>query len=383
MHAMAAGNLALTERLESHLALCLTCRNCETVCPAKVNYGRLIDYGRALIEARRTRPLTQRLIREIAMDKLMARPQRLRKLASVMRFYQRSGLQWSLRKTRLLALLGLSQWDAKLPPLPAQTRWRSVYPGRAPKRGDVGLFIGCVTSIADGQTLMAAIRVLNALGYDVHIPPHQTCCGALHQHSGELTKATALMQQNIAAFDTGRLDAIISIASGCGAMLLEYNDYLQDDSRAQVFASKTQDISHFLDDREWPKEVSLAPLAARIAVHDPCTLKNVLPKVRAPYHLLEKIPAVQLCALPENNLCCGAAGTYFLTQTKMAEELRASKLETLKQIVPEVLVTSNIGCALHLVNGIRKIDLNVEVLHPVVLIERQLRVGTGKYDEET
>jgi glycolate oxidase iron-sulfur subunit len=378
MHAMADGNLALTERLESHLALCLTCRNCEAVCPAKVNYGRLIDHGRALIEARRARPLTQRLIRKIAMDKLMVQPRQLRKLAGVLRFYQRSGLQWALRKTRLLALLGLSQWDTALPPLPAQTKWRSVYPGRAPKRGDVGLFIGCVTSIADRHTLMAAIRVLNALGYDVHIPPHQACCGALHQHTGELTKAAALMQQNVAAFDTDRLDAIISTASGCGAMLSEYNDCLRDDPRARIFASKTQDISHFLADYEWPKEVSLAPLPARIAVHDPCTLNNVLRHGDKPYRLLEKIPAVQLCPLPENDLCCGAAGTYFLTQTEMAEELRTNKLEALKQIVPEVLVTSNIGCALHLVNGIRKIDLNVEVLHPIVLIERQLRVGTGK-----
>lgn len=380
---MAAGNLALTERLESHLALCLTCRNCEAVCPAKVNYGRLIDYGRALIEARRPRPFRQRLIRKIAMDKLMAQPRRLRKLASVLRFYQRSGLQWCLRKARLLTLLGLSQWEAELPPLPTQTKWRSVYPGRAPKQGDVGLFIGCVASVADRQTLMAAIRVLNALGYDVHVPPQQACCGALHQHSGGLTKAAALMQQNVAAFDTDRLDAIISVASGCGAMLSEYNDCLQADPRAQIFASKTQDISHFLGDCQWPKEVSLAPLATRVAVHDPCTLRNVLQKGHAPYHLLEKIPAVQLCPLPENNLCCGAAGTYFLTQTEMAEELRANKLEALKQIVPEVLVTSNIGCALHLLNGIRKIDLNVEVLHPVVLIERQLRVGTGKYDKET
>ena len=383
MHAMASGHLPLTARLESHLALCLACRNCEAVCPAMVNYGRLIDHGRALIEARRARPLAQRLIRKIAMDKLIARPRRLRKLAHVLRFYQRSGLQWSLRKTRLLGLLGLSQWDAKLPPLPAQTKWRPVYPGRAPKRGDVGLFIGCVTSIADGQTLMAAIRVLNALGYDVHIPPRQACCGALHQHAGELTKAAALMQQNVAAFDTDRLDAIISIASGCGAMLSEYNDCLQDDPRAQIFASKTQDISHFLGDCEWPKEVSLAPLAARIAVHDPCTLTNVLRHEDKPYRLLEKIPAVQLCPLPENNLCCGAAGTYFLTQTEMAEELRTSKLEALKQIVPEVLVTSNIGCALHLVDGIRAIGLNVEVLHPVALIDRQLRVGTEKCGKET
>ena len=138
-----------------------------------VNYGQLIDHGRALIEARRARPLAQRLIRKIAMDTLIARPRHLRAIAHVLRLYQRSGLQWSLRKMRLLALLGLSQWDAKLPLLPAQTKWRPVYPGRAPKRGDVGLFIGCVTSIADGQTLMAATRVLNELGYDVHIQPTQ------------------------------------------------------------------------------------------------------------------------------------------------------------------------------------------------------------------
>lgn len=376
MHAIANGQLSVTTRLESHLALCLTCRNCETVCPANVNYGRLIDQGRALIEARRARPLTQRLMRWIVMDQLLARPRRLRSFANLLRLYQRSGLQWSLRKTRLLALLGLSHWEAKLPPLPAQTKWRPVYPGRAPKRGDVGLFVGCVTNIADRQTLMAAIRVLNTLGYDVHIPPQQACCGALHQHGGEPTKAAKLMQQNVAAFDTDRLDAIVSIASGCGAMLSEYHQCLPGNPRAQIFASKSEDISHFLVDCEWPKEVSLAPLPIRVAVHDPCTMRNVLQKVHAPYHLLEKIPAVQLCPLRENNLCCGAAGTYLLTQPEMAKKLRASKLESLKQIVPEVLVTSNIGCALHLVDGIRTTDLKVEVLHPVVLIERQLRINS-------
>ncbi len=374
MHAIANGQLSVTTRLESHLALCLTCRNCETVCPANVNYGRLIDQGRALVEARRARPLTQRLMRWLVMDQLLARPRRLHTLANLLRLYQRSGLQWSLRKTRLLALLGLSKLEAKLPPLPAQTKWRPVYPGRAPKRGDVGLFVGCVSNVVDRQTLTAAIRVLNMLGYDVHIPPRQTCCGALHQHSGELTKAATLMQQNVAAFDTDRLDAIVSIASGCGAMLSEYHQCLPDNSGAQIFVSKTQDICHFLVNCEWPREKSLAPLAMRVAVHDPCTMKNVLQKTHAPYHLLEKIPAVQLCPLGENNLCCGAAGTYLLTQSEMAEKLRANKLESLRQILPEILVTSNIGCALHLLDGIGTTDLKVEVLHPVVLIERQLRI---------
>lgn len=376
MRALARGDLPLTARLESHLALCLACRNCENVCPANVGYGRLIDSGRAFIEANRSRSFAERILRKMTMDGLIARPRNLRLLANVLRVYQKSGLQRFFRAARLLRLFGLAQWDSQLPLIPPQPAWRQSYPAQAPRRGGVGLFTGCVTGIVDRQTLLAAIYILNRLGYDVHVPHGQVCCGALHQHNGELETAVVLMRRNIDAFAADPLHAIISTASGCGAMLAEYVDCLPDDARAAAFSTRVRDISRFLLDCEWPAELQPAPLDARIAVHDPCTLTNVLRAQDHAYRLLESIPGTGIYPLPENNLCCGAAGVYFLTQPNMAKSLRAHKLKTLKQLVPDILVTSNIGCALHLAHGIEEAGLNIEVIHPIVLIERQLRAAS-------
>lgn len=378
LRALARDDLPLTPQLESHLDLCLTCRNCERVCPANVAYGRLIDSGRAFIEARRPRPFVERLLRKLTMNMLIAKPSNLRRFAQMLRLYQKSGLQRFLRIIYLLRLFGLDRWDRQLPPIPPQPAWRESYPAQAPRRGCVALFIGCVTGITDRPTLLAAIHILNRLGYDVHVPRGQVCCGALHQHGGEAKTAASLMQRNIDVFDAERVDAIISTASGCGAMLAEYADCLPHESRVRAFSVKVRDISHFVCDSVWPADTRLAPSTACIAVHDPCTLSNVLHDERYIYRLLERIPGVEVYPLPDNNLCCGAAGAYVLTQAKMANRLRANKLQALTQCAPDVITTSNIGCALHLQHGIREIGLNIEVLHPIVLIQRQLQAASSK-----
>lgn len=378
MRALARNELPLTARLESHLSLCLTCRNCEDVCPADVRYGNLIDSARALIEARRPRSFTQRVLRKATMDGLIARPANLRVLGNALRLYQKSGLQRVLRSTRLLRLLRLERWENQLPQIPPQPKWQQRYSAQSTYRGKVGLFTGCATAIFDRETLTAAIQVLTRLGYDVHVPHGQVCCGALHLHAGEPEKAAALIRRNIDAFCPEQIDAVISTASGCGATLVEYADYLPNDPRARAFSTKFSDINRFLSDIDWPADIRLASLNTHIAIHDPCTLRNVLHDETQPYRLLEKIPGTKVSELPENNLCCGAAGVYFLTQANMAESLRTTKLKELVHLKPDILATSNIGCALYLSHGIREAGLNIDVVHPIVLIDRQLQVASGE-----
>lgn len=375
MAALARGHLPVSARLESHLALCLSCRSCERVCPAEVSYGRLIDNGRALIEARRQRPMRERVLRRFTMDALLSRPRRLRMLAKALRAYQVSGLQRALRTTRLLRLAGLQRWESMLPSVPRQPSWRGHYPAQGTPIGRVALFTGCVTGIFDRRTLTAGIHVLNALGYDVHIPGEQTCCGALHQHSGELEKASVLMQQNIRAFDGAAVDAIISTASGCGAMLSEYALLLPDHAGVVPFADRIRDISRFVIDSPWPAHATLTALDTHVAVHTPCTQINVLRDVDSTYRLLEKIPGLRLSTLPENDFCCGAAGVYFLTEPAMANTLRARKLEEFASLRPDMLATSNVGCAMHLQHGLREMHVDTEVVHPIVLIARQLHIS--------
>jgi glycolate dehydrogenase iron-sulfur subunit len=294
-------------------------------------------------------------------------------LAKLLRAYQVSGLQRFLRVTRILKYIQLQRWDDLLPLIPPQPAWQPLYPARGKQQGRVALFTGCVTGIVDRQTLMATIQVLNRLGYDVHVPRQQVCCGALYQHAGETQKASALMRTNVQVFNAEHVDAIISTASGCGAMLAEYPTSLPEDVAARAFAGKIRDISHFVLGIQWPVDVTLSPLEADVAVHTPCTLINVLGHADSGHRLLARIPGLRPLPLPENDSCCGAAGIYFLTQPAMANTLLARKLQALTRMRLNVLATSNVGCAMHLQHGIRGRQLNVEVLHPIVLVSRQLR----------
>lgn len=371
--ALVQGELPASASLEGHLSRCLGCRACEAVCPSNVAYGEIIDNARAELEARRTRPALSRWIRRLLLG-LVARPRQLLRLAGLLRVYQRSGLARLLRRSGLLRAMGLARLEALLPPLHAPPA-PGHHAGHGAARGRVALFTGCVTRAADGATLNAAVTLLNALGYDVDIPPDQTCCGALALHAGEPAAAQALMRRNLEAFDPETCDAVVSTASGCGATLFEYGTQL-DDPRARLMTERLRDVHRLLAETPWPDTLRLAPLPKTIAVHDPCSLRHPLKGQAHVPALLARIPRARVVALPDNHLCCGGAGAYALTQPALATRLRADKIAHLRSLAPDILVSANLGCALHLAAGLREAGLDIEVLHPVALLARQL-AGTG------
>lgn len=372
MLALAKNDLPLSAKLEGHLARCLDCRACEKVCPSYVAYGRALDSARALIVSQRAAS-TGPAHRSVALIRwLVEKPARMRRLGKLLRLYQGTGLQWLLRKSHALRLAGLNRLDAAVPKLPAQKTFAEIYPVTNRPKGRIALFTGCQASLTDQPVLTASIRLLNRLGYETRVPPEQGCCGALHLHGGQAEKAAELMRRNINAFANGS-DAIVSVASGCAATLCEYEKYLEDEESAAKFSSRIKDINQFLADAVWPENIAFHPLPGRIAVHDPCTMTNVLRQENKIYALLGKIPGVEIIPLPENNVCCGAAGTYHLTQAPIAEQLRAPKIDHLGRLAPDILVSSNPGCAGFLAAGLREAGLVIEVMHPVTLLEKQLK----------
>jgi len=108
-------------------------------------------------------------------------------------------------------------------------------------------------------------------------------------------------------------------------------------------------------------------------VHEPCSQRNILKEADAPYALLKRIPELEIISLPGNQQCCGAAGSYMIEHPQMADELRNDKLDAIKATQPDILVSSNIGCALHLAAGIKAENIKLEILHPISLLARQLK----------
>lgn len=366
MQALADGRLQPSASLINHLDRCLACRACERMCPSRVEYGKLIDATRAELKRndKLKPPLQLRMLLRLVTDIA-----RLKRIAAVLRSYQRSGLRWLTRKSGVLKRLDMESLESLLPAIPDGKRFHSHYPAHGERRGSVGLFIGCIGSILEGEIHAATIELLTRIGFEVHIPSTQGCCGALHQHNGETDTARQLAARNRQAFAGLKLDAIISTASGCAAQLFEYNTLYGGELALPAPLLEVCDFlqQHWADDS--PK---LRPRVLRAALHLPCSQRNVLRRPDAVQQLLSRLPGLELEPLAGNDQCCGAAGSYMLTQPDNAAALRRIKLDAVQKQQPQLLLSNNIGCALHLAAGLKEQGIDVEVMHPVVLLARSL-----------
>jgi glycolate oxidase iron-sulfur subunit len=361
IQAWAGGHLGASDKLVEHIDNCLLCRSCERVCPAVVPYGHLIDNFRGQIKAKKKSSLVGLLLKEVSHNKTSNRLAQ-----SGLRFYQSSGLQKTARFFKLPKLLGLDKLDRLLLAQSDQASLIQSYDTEiSPAKGNVGLFIGCMGSLLDHETVNSAVKVLTAAGFNVYLPEQQTCCGALDRHDGDIEKAEHLAAINCSAFAGNDLDAVVTIASGCGSQMQEYQQ--------PELAGKVVDISQFLIKSGCDLSDQMLPLTASVCLHTPCSLKNVMREEQGALTLLKQIPDIKITVLPEAIQCCGSAGSYMLNHPQMAQALLSDLLNVALEDQPEYLISSNIGCALHISAGLRERGVALEVLHPITLIARQLK----------
>jgi glycolate oxidase iron-sulfur subunit len=273
-------------------------------------------------------------------------------------------------------------------------------PAHGTRRARVALFTGCVGDVMFRETNWATARVLQANGCDVVVPRGQVCCGAIHYHAGIEAPALEFMAQNCTAFDPADVDAIIVNVAGCGSMLKDYGHVaggkevvgdqvigdrsgeipasevghrlpMTDDRSPAAFAAKVRDISEFL--------IELGPvpppgeLSIRATYHDACHLAHAQKIRTQPRKLLGMIPKLELVPLDESEICCGAAGTYNLTEPEMAERLAQRKQRHIEATGAEAVFTANAGCLLQIGRRLREAGRPVWVAHPVEALDCSYR----------
>jgi len=345
----------VTARTQLHLDRCLTCRNCETTCPSGVEYGKLLDIGRHMVEERVPRSAGERWLRRI------------------LRFFlpRRYLFTPSLRLGQVFRPLLPGALRAKVPP----RQHAGVWPVATHQR-QVLILDGCVQSGFTPNTNAAAARVLDRLGITVRREPAEQCCGALSFHLNAQDEAKAYMRANIDAWwphvEAG-VEAIVSSASGCGVMVKDYGHVLADDpvyaEKARRISALTRDLGEYLAAQDY------AGLRVdgeqRVAFHPPCTLQHGQKLHGVVEGVLRQV-GFQLTPVPDAHLCCGSAGTYSITQPELSQRLLAQKLDALQSGRPGVIATANIGCQLHLLS-----KAGVAVVHWIELLDRHaVAVGT-------
>ncbi len=369
MRAVADERIPLTQSIQHHLDLCLDCRACETACPSGVEYGRLIEPFRN----HQLEPPTDFFHRWV-LWKLFPDPRLLEKALIPARWASKLGAMYLIRATGLWKLLP-RRWGRMLTLLPPLRRIPPLpdhLPAHGTPRATVALFTGCVANAMFREVHWATARILQANGCDVLIPPQQECCGAIHFHSGGDQPARELADRNIELFDRLGVDAVIANVAGCGAMMKEYGE-LWDDGQGATrgrFAEKVRDVSEFLDELGWTAPLGELPLT--VTYHDACHLAHAQGVREAPRRLLEQIPGLRLVPLDESDTCCGAAGTYNLTQTEMADRLAARKLANILKTGARTIVSANAGCSLQIMREARMQGVQIEVVHPAQLLQRSI-----------
>src|SRR4051812_22273668 len=376
MRAVADRRLAVSPAVRNHLELCLDCRACESACPSGVQYGKLIEPFKVALQASAPPAEKTGLLERLILHHLFPHAGRVKAALLPARLLQRLGVLDLAERVGLTKLLPgtLRRMQAMLPDLRRTGgSLPEVLPPIGPKRARVALFLGCVGDALYPETSAATARVLQQNGCEVVIPRGQACCGAIHYHSGVEAPALRLARRNLGAFDPEAFDAIIVNAAGCGAMLKDYVHLLPaaDHAAAARFVAKVKDVSEFL--------VALGPILPRhplpmkVTYHDACHLCHGQQVRSQPRQLLAMIPGLELVPLEESEICCGAAGTYNLTQPEMSERLGRRKMDHIAATGATLVTTGNVGCILQIARKIKERGSTITVAHPVDLLDRAYR----------
>jgi glycolate oxidase iron-sulfur subunit len=329
----------LSEKTRLHLDRCLTCRACETTCPSGVRYGRLVDIGRAFVEARTMRGPWERIKRRV--------------------------LSYAIPRTGLFkAALRLGQSVGVV----GKSRPAGEWPAPRHERKMLAL-AGCVQPALAPSINAAAARVLDRFG--ISLLETEGCCGAVRFHLNEQEAGRDDMRARIDAWwplvERGEVEAIVMTASGCGVTVREYGHLLAHDPRyrdkAARISAMTRDLSEVVPLEEIPKN----SLEQKIAFQSPCTLQHGQ-QIRGKAESRLARAGYQLTPVNDAHLCCGSAGTYSLLQPEISRELRRRKLAALHEGAPDCIATANIGCLAHLQSGTA-----TPVRHWIELLDEALR----------
>lgn len=323
--ALALGQIEASDKGDLHLDHCLGCRRCEAICPADVKYGHLLTLARE--------------------------QQYLRKPPS----FRIKAINGLLAKPRLLGIAGkVGRLAGELPALPSNIFAKPVAGPHANRNPDnqVAIFVGCIADAYENSTRANLHRLLNAIGFSVKPITEQTCCGTAALHLGDTETAKMLADQNRAAF--GDKLTVLTLATGCHEHL----------------SSSLQTLNVVIDALDFilqhAANLKFKTANKKIALHIPCSQSTVVKSDQSTRQLLSMIPELEIHLLPDRS-CCGAAGFHMLTEPKRAELFRAPLIEDVLKSNACELLSANIGCRLHLANG-----LKIPVRHPIDFLAEHL-----------
>ena len=369
------GELELSRNLIGQMYACFNCLACSDLCPVGIHPADLAVEMRSLEEQHHPKQW-----KRLLFGGLTPHPRRLERTTWPLRVYEHSGFR------SLVYQLGLRRWlpaqlrdmEAMLPHLPRRPLRRSL-PEISAADGDprlrVGFFLGCAQNLMFAQESAATVRVLNRNGCTVITPKETACCGMPALAYGRADAVREQARRNIELFERAGVEYIVTDCATCGSTLKDYGRLLAGDAgweeRAHGFSSKVRDISEFLMDISPQKPAGR--IDARVTYHDPCHLRRGQGVWIQPRDLLRMIDGLEVVEMQEADWCCGSAGSQLITHYETSYRTLKKKMDNIVTTAADLIATGCPGCRMQLNVGVRRQQLQMQVVHPVALLDMAYR----------
>lgn len=356
MQAIDEGRIKANTQALLHIDHCLGCLNCETICPSQVPYGKLIDEFREQHYAAIKKPLiAQAILKQAAKTNGISHFAKLANMPLVKPLLGAAAFVCRLIKCPL-------HIPFDRPPVKFKALYSGNYSDITQRCGEVNLFTGCSGTSLDYRAINDAINLLNQLKFDVYIEGDQSCCGALHQHNGQQKTAEQLLDHCQTALKLANKRPLLFFSPACGERLIKLNGV------------ETYDIRHFILEQLQQQPLTFSTSSQAVALHESCSHRNRLKSASLNIELLKVIPSLQIIKSSNPSLCCGAGGIQSINYPRQAEALLRGKLDSFDFKQTNVLISDNIGCSLHIKTAVYGYNPNIEVMHPVSFLARQLNL---------
>jgi len=382
MRAVGEGRIFPDAEYTEELDFCLLCRRCESVCPAGVRFGALMEVARDHLSCARKRAWWARALRYLGFRRVLTSRRVLRLVGSLARAFQVLHIDALAARNADPRLRSLS-FLPPIVPLAERRLLPAVTPATGKRSESIAILEGCVMPELYQRVNRATVRSLSRLGVESHVLAGVVCCGSLHAHNGDLKGARSLARKLLDSFDglcarLGQRPRVVPYSAGCGAHLRELEDLFpsgdEDRARATAFASRVVDYSEVVEPllaRRTLSPRSLAGIPQPLAWDDPCHLCHAQGVRAEPRKVLDHLGTKRV-ALRDPEACCGSAGIYSLLRPNDSAAVFEAKREDFEASGAKLLVTSNPGCQLQWESGLRRAGVSASVMHLAELVDHAL-----------
>jgi glycolate oxidase iron-sulfur subunit len=386
IRSVARGEMELSPLFAEEMNFCLDCQACETACPAGVNYGRMVETARVVVDEAGYGSRIGLAVKRFSLRKIVASRNGLKLFSRLLWLYHKIGLQKIVRSIGILKVFAKNLAEIeKLSPVIADkfsdTQIKEIELPTGKIKYKTAFHFGCLMNTMFADINIDTIDVLKECGCKIITPKEQVCCGSLMGHNGDMDFALKLARKNIDAFAKYDYDFLISNSAGCGAFMKDYAHLLEDNpiyaEKAKRFSSKVKDITEFIaEQKPLPElEPDLDLELKQVTYHDACHLIHAQKVSTQPRDVIKSLPGVNYTELEEASWCCGSAGIYNVVRYDDAVTQLERKMKNIKETNAKIVLTGNPGCMGQIKYGSQKFNVDVEVLHPVTLIKRLMKIG--------